>query len=172
MVIFTLLSFSCDLTLYITYEKIIFFKNSWKVDFQVVTMSEVALVLKPNIVPGNRHFATQSLNTFYSITTARHCSVPSAYCSTVGVLVKQAMPLQLMEGHGGQDIHTTACGGSHAGMGWGTRVCDPMESPCWSKSQPVIPSKGDHTSCWNHHREHNTTPRYFHYRLILYALFP
>lgn len=97
-----------------------------------MTMSEVALVIKLNIVLWNRPFATQSLNTmtFYSITTARHHSVLSISCLTLWGLVKEAMPLQLMEGHGGGNIHTTARGRSHAGIALGARVCDPMESPC------------------------------------------
>jgi len=53
-------------------------------------------------------------------------------------MVRQAVPLQSMEVHGGGDLHLQSMEGTSQRSRWmcPEEGCDPMENPCWSRLLP------------------------------------
>ena len=70
--------------------------------------------------------------------------------------MRQAVPLQPIEVHGGADIHLQPMADptlEQVDVPEGS--CDPMESPCWSRllSAAVAPWEGPHTGAEEEHEE-------------------
>jgi len=69
-------------------------------------------------------------------------------------MVRQAVPLQPMEVHGGADIHLQPVEGTPRQSRWMPEgSCDPMERPCWSRllAGPADPWREEPTLeqvCW------------------------